>query len=108
MHSGSPLEVLIASCGFGASPEPRIGVAPVRLRRPTARSYFRCSATLHPSFPARTMPDLTGLTQAHNPDDPSQTVTQVIPAAVDPTPFLPALLSTGPLTATKLTIIDIR
>jgi uncharacterized protein (DUF2141 family) len=51
--------------------------------------------------------DPTGLTQFHDPS--GKTLTQVIPAAVDPTPFLPALLATqggaGTIAATKVTVI---
>lgn len=51
--------------------------------------------------------DASGLTQYVDPDT-HQTATQVIPAAVDPTPFLPALLAGGPQTtllATSLSVI---
>lgn len=49
--------------------------------------------------------DPAGLTQAQNPDQPGQAVTQVIPAAVDPTPFMPALLAGGTLVRTQITIV---
>ena len=49
--------------------------------------------------------DPTELAQAQNPDQPGQVVTQVIPAAIDPTPFMPALLSGGTYLATRLTVI---
>jgi uncharacterized protein (DUF2141 family) len=39
--------------------------------------------------------DPANLTQLQDPATPGRTLTQIVPAAVDPTPFLPALLTPG-------------